>query len=370
MSLFLNEVQSGIEGRNQGLSGGLPRLDKSTNNIQKKMIYIVGADTKTGKTAFINHRFIISPYLNHPDLISQKKINWIYFSYEIDRLETIAKFVAYFMLKDYNIRCDINYILGRGDNRMDSSHHKMVKRIYEQHIIPLFGVQDKFGKLISPGHIDFIEERNNPTGIRNYLYDYAAKHGELIYDEYRNAKGERKKKLVGYNQYDPDLYTIILLDHVGLCRRERGFNKKENLDKLSDYFVEIRNLFRFTIVGVSQFNRSLGKIDRLKFSGEQLQPTKEDFKDTGNLAEDASMVIALFNAGNYPHLDSHMGYKLSSFKIKQHYRSCHVLASRNSEAPVSVPLFFDGRMGEFRELARLNNPTELTRQYDWINKLS
>jgi len=157
----------------------------------------------------------------------------------------------------------------------------------------------------------------------------------------------------------------LILDHVGLLKRERGFTKKDNIDKMSEYFVFLRNMCKFTIVVASQFNRDLGKVDRLKFSGEDLQPTREDFKDTGNLAEDASMLIAMFNPTLYTHIKKHLSYDLT--KLGKSYRSLHILDSRNTESNVNLGIMLMGENGFISELPPImvdNKPNpELNKYY-------
>jgi replicative DNA helicase len=362
MRNFIQEVEFGRAGGYKGLDGGLDRFDSFTNGIQKASYYAVGAPAKAGKTAFVDYHWVISPFL----MKNRPRVNWIYYSYEISELEKIAKFTAYFIYYKYKILCDSNYILSRGVNHLKDEHLKMVEDVYKTYIIPMFGEKDDDGVQIKKGVIDFHEDRTNPTGIRNHLFAYAEKHGKFVFEEYNSKdKEEVKTRIVGYRENDPSLYTIVILDHVGLMRRERGFNKKENIDKLSEYFVFFRNICKFTPVAVSQFNRELSKIDRLKFSGEDLQPTIEDFKDTGSLSEDASMVIGLFNPTKYSHLSGHIGYDLK--KIGKGYRSAHILASRNTETQVNISLHLDGETGLYRELPLPDNQKELEKVYKYVN---
>ena len=130
--------------------------------------------------------------------------------------------------------------------------------------------------------------------------------------------------------------------------------------------VWFRNICNFSPVLVSQFNRDLGKIDRLKFSGEQLSPTLEDFKDTGGLSEDASLVIGLFNPTQHKHLGRHMDYNLDG--IGKSYRSIHVLASRNTEANVSIAALLEGKTGRFKELPFPNDQVKLNRVYSYVEE--
>lgn len=359
---FLTEVQKGLEGRNQGLNTGLPRFNKFINGIQKKTYYLIGSTTKTGKTALVDKMFVLGPYLNNPNA----KINWIYFSFEIDRVEKMAKFCALFMDVKHGIYCDSNYILSRGENRLDPSHYELVKSIYDNELVDLFGTYDNIGNVVKKGRIDFFQDKINPEGIRKYLMKYAENNGEFVYGSYRDSDGVVHKKIIGYNEKDPDLYTIIMIDHVGLLRREQGNNVKDNIDKMSEHFVFFRNICNFSPVAVSQFNRDLGKTDRLKFSGEQLQPSLEDFKNSGNLAEDASLVIAPFNPTVYPHLERHLGYDLTS--LGRSYRSVHILASRNTESNVNISFVIEGKTGNFKELPKVKDDDDLKKVYKYVKE--
>jgi replicative DNA helicase len=334
MSEFEEEIEFGRRGGYQGLKGGLPKFDKFTNGIQKANFTVVGAQQKTGKTAFVDHRYIIQPFLDNPDA----NVNWIYFSYEISKIEKMAKFCAYFVELLYGDIIDSNVVLSRGDNHLDGELYEKVKFVFKEYVNPLFE------------KIDFQEDRMNPTGIYKHLLGYAEQHGEFVKESYVDNNGRQQSKIVGYKENDESLYTIIVLDHVGLMRREKGLTKKDNIDKMSSYFVWMRNICKFSPVVLSQFNRDLGKTERLKFSGEMLQPTMEDFKDTGALGEDASLVIALFNPTLYPHIKKHLGYDLKA--IGKGYRSAHILASRNTESGVNIGLNMIGETGKFTELER------------------
>jgi hypothetical protein len=136
-------------------------------------------------------------------------------------------------------------------------------------------------------------------------------------------------------------------------KKEKGYSKKENIDKLSEYAVILRNTFSFVPVLVSQFNREIGKTDRLKFSGEELQPSIEDFKDTGCMSEDASVVLGLFNATLYPHIKNHLGYNLDT--IGKGYRSLHILANRHGVTGANISYNLEGNTGICTELPKIEN---------------
>ena len=360
---FIKEVEAGIEGRYKGLETGLKRFDKFINGIQKKSYYVIGGLQKSGKTAFVDKLFVLGPYENNPSA----KVNWIYFSLEVDLVEKMAKYCAYFMDKKYGIYCDSNYILSRGQNQLSKDHFGIVKKIYSNELVDLFGIYDDTGNLIKPGRIMFHQDKINPEGVRQFLMGYAERNGTFLKEPYTiniEGKTETRHKIVGYKENDPSLYTIVILDHVGLLSRERGFNKKETIDKMSSHFVWFRNICNFTPVIASQFNRELSKVDRLKFSGEQLQPSMEDFKDSGSLGEDCTMAVAIFSPTNYPHLERHLKYDLP--KIGKSYRSAHILASRNTESNVNIAFLMEGKTGNFKELPKAGDTEHLEKVYEYV----
>ena len=348
---FIESVDEGLKGRNVGIKTCMPRLSSFLNNIQEKRYFLIGAQQKTGKSAFVDEFFILSPFLLNPEV----DIHWKYFSYEIDRTSKKAKWTAYFMTKVYKITkgedggpIEDAYILSLGDRKLGEAHRKLVDEIKEKYLDPLFK------------KIDFFEEREVPTGIYKHMVSHAAKIGDIQYENYTinetddlgkpTGKTTVKQRMVGFKN-NTNTKTIFIVDHVGLCKKQSGFTKKDNIDKLSEYSVILRNLFGFIPVLISQFNRDLGKVDRLKFSGEQLQPSVEDFKDTGACSEDASVVIALFNPGLYPHIHTHLGYDLN--KVGDGYRSLHILANRHGICGVNLSFNLEGNTGICTELEKI-----------------
>ena len=367
MSVFMRKVQEGMDGRNSGLASGLKKLDACTNSIQKESIDVWGGRPKSNKTTIVDYRYILSVY--YPGI---QNVKWIYFSYEISIDQKIAKFVAYFMRLKHGIRCSASYILSKGTDRLSKEHKKMVDDIYQNEITELFGVFDEHGRQTTKGLIEFIEQRENPTGIRNYLLGYAKQTGTFIEEKYTilvEGRKVPKTKVIGYTSTDNDLHTIIVLDHVGKVPTERGFSKKENIDKLSEYAVELRNYCKWTFVFVSQFNRGLGSIDRQKFSGNDLEPTIEDFKDTGNLAEDANLVFVIFNPTEYNHLAGELYNDFNLSILGKRFRFIKLLLSRDTDSNLGFGVVVNGGNGDVKELPNpLTEKTELQGIYNSIKK--
>ena len=73
-----------------------------------------------------------------------------------------------------------------------------------------------------------------------------------------------------------------------------------SVDELTDSCVRNRNFYHFTFILISQFNRSLGAIDRRGLLDYNIRPEKSDFKDTAQYMFDT--------IENYDGDGSYMGY--------------------------------------------------------------
>jgi len=357
---FIKQVEDGRLGLNKGVPGGLPAFDKAMFNTQHgKIIGLVGG-AKAGKTAMLIQRYIVYPFL------AGENIKWIWYSLEMSRNQIIARLTSIFAdihsrkewkegTGEKRFRIPESRILGLGDDVLDDEEFEYVKKIHSLYIEPLMGVQDEHGNLISRGRIDFIEDfsESNPTGINKYLTEIAKEYGEYRYDTFKtkdSVTGEyvTRKRIIGYEPKD-DTKIWVIIDHLGLMKKEQGHNPKENIDKMiNEYAKTLRNTCKFTFILVSQLNRGIKGVDRMKLTGEQLQPQTEDIKESGALEETADIILALFNPNTVVHLNKHLGYDLKDFNMG--YRSIHVIASRYTPCPINKSLFFIANTGRFIEL--------------------
>lgn len=369
---FIEAFKKGQQGRNMGLSTGLLPLDRSIDRIQQRSIYGIAAAPKVGKTTFADMCFVLEPYLYLLELKQQQPDNpidveWIYFSFEINRVKKEFKYAAYFMYRDYGISTFIHkgksytisprYLEGRmadDDNELimvQPDHLEKIKEIYEKRIVPLFGRYDTTGRCVQRGVIQFIEQRDNPTGMRNYLLHYARQHGEFINEEYttrENGESVKKSRIIGYKPNNPMKFTIIITDHVRKLVKERGYTLKENIDKWIEYSVELRNWCSFTFVHIVHLNRSISDINRMKYMTEHLHPTGEDVKDTGNLSEEVDYMFTLFNPRDEKYnLTKHFGLVLANYP---YYRSLHLVESRDTDCPNHMQLNMYGNINLFTEI--------------------
>lgn len=372
MGNFIEAFKAGKAGMNFGLTTGIDALDRAMNGIQKGMSIGLAAAPKCGKTTFADFCFVLSPYLQMEELKMLDDIEWIYFSYEIDRVSKEFKFAAFFMAYDFNVwsfeykgttyGITMDYLIGRQLHKLpdgkselipvSAEHETMLKEIYTKRIIPLFGEHDIYGRKIKAGKIDLIEDAENPTGIDKYLKSHARKNGKFITESYSilNEKGqtEVRTKIVGYTPNNPKKFVIVIMDHIRKPLLERGFTMKQNIDKTLEYTTISRNKCKYTHINICHSNRGIANVDRLKFAGEYIYPTADDVKDTGNLAEESTILMTMFNPNDEKYnLDKHFGVELKDYP---NYRSIHITESRNTPSPMHIQTNMYGGVNTFTPL--------------------
>lgn len=260
------KIDSGREGKNMGLSMGFERLSEFIPGIQQGTYYLVGGELGTGKSALVDEAFVYNPY----EYIINKKedidFHVLYFSLEIDKIRKVAKAIARRIFHKYKILIDINYVLSKGKNRIsDEIYQKVLEEC------------DYFYRLEE--YVTYHDKALNPTGIYKAVAEYAKANG--VWTD-SGEPGEFIPKT--YKPNNPNKITLFVVDHLGLMRSERGYSDKQNIDKMSEYAVMLRNKCGFSPVFVQQLNRTMSSSERFKI--DRVEPQLSDFKGSGNTQED------------------------------------------------------------------------------------
>lgn len=374
---FITEFKKGEEGRNKGLPVGIPSLNKDILGLQQGQLIVIAAPPKVGKTTLADFLFVLAPYMLGKEKNPKLDIEWIYYSFEISRIKKEFKIACFFFYKDHNIqsfeyegkkyKITADYLMGKllDDNektiKVLPEHKDILKIIYERRIVPLFGRYSDKGIKLEEGLINFIQERENPTGIRNYLLNYAAINGQFIKEKYKtkndNGETETRTRIIGYKPNNPDKFVIIITDHMRKVKLERGFTLKQAVDKLAEYQVEIRDLCNYIFIDIIHTNRNLFDLDRIRHQGEFFYPTSEDIKDTGNLSEDANLIFTMFDANDDKYnIKRHFGLDLQDKNgnlLHPNYRSLHLVEARDVEgAPLHYQFDMFGNINWFQSIKK------------------
>jgi hypothetical protein len=358
---FLQEIQKGQQGLNQGLPNCFDRFNKYLYGTQKRTYYAVGGLPGSGKSAFVDDNFLLSPYFELKDKgLPTSHIHWHYYSFELDYLSKRARWTAYRLYQKFGILLDSNFLLGKGIEKgapVGPQHIAYHKDLDQKIQYVTQEIDDLFK------HITFVDDVMNPTGIYRELMAYANDKGTFIYEEYDiiedHTKPEEKKKgkrIVDYELNNPEDINLVIVDHMALAKRERSYSQKENIDKLSEYFIFLRNKCSYIPIAVVQFNKALTGIERIKFKKELLLPTLEDFKDTGNIGQDCNTAFGMFNPFKMD-FEDHLGYPIlprirggnrPAFEDK--FRAINIMKNRDGEEWRHMGMHYLGGLGRLREL--------------------
>lgn len=347
----ISQVENGIAGNNKGIPIPFTRLRKYLPNIQQKTYYLIGAGTKVGKTSFADDVFFYGAYdyfmnLKKTGQLGDFELDIDYFSYEIDSETKIIKGIARNLWHDFGIIADVNQILSRGENHCSQELFEIIKtyREYFEEMQSVVTVHDM---------------PDNPTGMYKYLLKKASDYGTILYKNI-NTSGEGDP-IHRFDRYEPNKrnrYWIVIIDHIALMMEERGFNTKQNIDKMSQYLVSLRNNFGLTPVVIQQLAFDSESDERHKQS--RLTPTLKDFGDSKYTTRDANVIMALFSPFRYG-LEKFQNYNITS--LGNSFRNLEILENRDGEPNINIGLNFIGPSGTFRELPKATEMNSDREQY-------
>lgn len=334
-------VQDGMDGKNSGIPMGFNRLNRYVG-IRKSLYFLIGGNTGSGKTSFVDDAFVLNPY---DWMISKEGRNsgitlriW-YRSMERSRTYKLAKWVSRRIFLDHGIIITVPKLLGWTEKMTDEEHK-------------LFLTYENYMKQMEK-YITIIDGPENPVGIAKELRRFALTLGKIVQmdpeDEYSKV----------YVPNDPNMVVIVLIDHIGLLKTTKDHpTKKEAIDKMSDELRYARDYFGFTPVVVSQFNRSISNPMRIKAG--DVEPQLEDFADSSQTQNDADIVMSLFDPVRYKVADP-SGYDLNKLKDQygaKYFRNIRLLKNSYGEDDIRIGLGFLGQIGMFKELPKRKDMTD------------
>jgi hypothetical protein len=319
------------------------------------------------------------------------QFNGLYRSMERQRGLKLAKWACWKMYHTHQILVDAETLLG----------YKKAK-ITEDTWNKVVGCRDWADEMLD--YINVVDGRCNPVQMETWIRDYALKHGTLIHADNIGVKngdtpgyfasfqnhgikeqtpsgekvfvpvkfGDREYKIYPmesvYIENNDKLFTHIIADHVGKFTNAPGMKPgKPTIDHASAILCDSRDIYNFSPVVISQFNRAIGDTNRIKHAGGDLAPILEDFKESGNTQEDADLVLVLFNPYRYKSFDDagyYKGYnikhKMLSPKGHNRYRLLTILKNSYGIDDVDMGMKFLGEIGHFETLPKVKNWQDLT----------
>src|SRR6478736_4159454 len=194
MSLFDDlkaEVDKGRAGGNSGIPMGFDRLNHYIG-IRRRLYFLVGGNTGSGKTSFIDDCFVLNPfdwYISREGQNSGKTLKIWYRSMERSRAYKVAKWVSRKIFKDHGLFISVNKLLSWNEKLSDAEY-----KIFMEYQ----GYMEQLSDIVT-----VIDGPENAVGIAKDLQKFALKRGKVIQlDEYNKQ----------YIPDDPNEIVIVVID--------------------------------------------------------------------------------------------------------------------------------------------------------------
>ncbi len=323
-------IYQGKQGRNKGLSTGMPKLDSVTYGIQKGWFTVIGGDSGSGKSYYTLYTSVYKSfcqYLMYKNTSTPLKVDYLIFSFEMSSEVLLARLLSMYIYDTFHKVLSYSDILSFNQAITDSDYTIVQK--------------SKCWLSEFEKHCTIIDKPVCADGLYAICKEWSKNYGTYIpIDSHRED----------YSPHDINQNLIVLVDHIKLLSTSNGSTVKQEIDKACDYLIYFRNKCKFTIYVVQQLNRNFKSMARRTESGGLYQSIQmDDFSDSSGPIQAAETVIALF----YPAREKLMkcnGYNIKA--LKDRARIITVLKNRCGVADKSVGSVFYGEVGIFVELPK------------------
>lgn len=359
----MKDLLAQIDKSRSGKVTTIPFVHNTLNKyifLGKRLYHLIGGAGGSGKSAWIDQNYVLNPVLWKLKYGQEQnvKVRVILRSLERSKELRKAKWVCMRLYLTKGILMDTASMLGWGEqkSRITDELYQDIKEAYEW----VTQLED---------YITIIDGAETPTGIykqlyaealsKGTLYQYSNENGTEVLYEY---KGKTKRKVPPqacseatyyqpvYIPDNPNEVTIFVIDHLQSLKNERGYNDKQNLDKMSEYAQILRDRFGFSPVIVNQLNRNVG--DTFRRVKTDLLPEEGDFSGSSRMYYDCDMAGILFNPYKY-NLNTMAGWNVKKCIDKygiNRFRSFHLLKNTYGADNQIFGYQFIGENGIFKEI--------------------
>jgi hypothetical protein len=333
-----------LDGKLNCIPFKLGAFTKDVPGIEKEQLVIVTAGSKVGKTQLCDWLYLYTPLeytLKNPD---KCRVKILYYSLEVSKEKKIQQMMCYLLFKmsNYNAHIDIK-----------SLNSVFEGRPVDDRILELLETEEykKFGKHLEE-HVTFEDNIRNPTGIFLNVKEFLEKNGtwttvnKEVHDMTTNTKVTRPVRDT-YIPNDPELYVIVVIDHLALMNTEAKINDVRDAMILfsSKYALELRDKYKCTVVMVQQQAMSQEGVENKKLG--MVLPSMNGLGEAKITARDANLILGLFS----PHkLEIPKFFEYDIHYWQDNIRFMNVVGNREGGGNSVCPLLFDGATNTFLTL--------------------
>lgn len=322
---LLKAIQRGREGKEQGFSIGLPKLEGVIDGVCKGVYTLITAESGVGKSSFMLYSYIYRPIMDHLD---DGKFKISLFSLEMSADKILAKLLSTYIFETYGIRLSIKQLLSvqKGYILSDSYYNIVLECIpWLKKVESILTIYDK-------------------SATANYIYS------KLLRELEKRGHFEETEERKIYYPDDPDLVHVVIVDHLARVFCSPGNTLKQEMDLTSKYLYSLKNRCGISPIVIQQMNRGIQGMDRRKEG--MVVPLTSDLKDTNSTVEDAEIILAIFSPDKAK-LNTHRDYNIK--ELGDSFRSIFVLKSRYGVANVEDFIYYDGACNKWVEMPSANS---------------
>lgn len=349
---------------------GFERLEKVIPGIEKATYYCITAASGMGKSKLCRSLFIHNPlqYIEkHPE--KDIKLDIIYFSLEEGIEKILNTEISKYVYNKYGISLGVKKLMSVG------KHNTFNKEDLPKILEAREYIND-FQKKVK-----IVTNIRNPTGMYKAIRNYAMTIG-TYYDKNNNPLDEDTirrivnnededsfKQISYYKTHHPNHYVIIIYDHISILKNEDKLAQHENMSRLSQYNMRIRDRFGFTPVVVQQQIADKERVET-NFKGntieKKLEPSRDGLANNKELMRDYNVILGLFSPDFYG-IEKYDGYDIKI--LKNNFRALFILKNRDEDMAEKVPLYFNGAVDLFKELPLPTEVEKINEIYNYLKKL-
>jgi hypothetical protein len=333
---FLWQLKRGIQGHNVGFDNGRTHLNKYLHGTHKARYYLIGGESGAGKTTIGDFMYVLRLWFAAKAM--NRRIKIVYLSYEIGKVEKMYRWCSYFIFLKYGIRLPSDYLQGHIQGRPPSGRH--VEMILEAYTT--------VRQMLDSREVVIVEDVQHPTAVfEGVIRDVFEPNGKVERDTVAPEEAKKGKKgyIRGYTEHDPDLMTMIVVDHLALTGSEMGLDTKGVMDKMSKYMIVLRNMFHCSGLFIQQFSTDMMSAYRSNYGKKDqaaIKPTRLDFGDSKATFRDADVVKGYIKPQT--EMDNFYDYNLASPKkggLGQYFVAEYLMKNRYGPSGKLLPLFVD-----------------------------
>jgi len=359
-------------------------------------LYMTRDYTVTHNTSFADYSYILYPWSFIQDNKEEVDIYWEvnYFSLERKQMFKHAKWVSWLIYRDNpDILLSADQIMGFKNGPLNSKGYNLVRSYDDEMTGLLDHINMHDGKVSSKVVSRIIRQRALALGDYFYSDDIGIfVNNNPVYSYTFDEDGEVEDTKTGPRKYvnltfKDSKFKLYQDDHRYFPHHIRSFvffmidginllGDKDVIDDISMELANARDRFGFSPVIVTQQNRAMGDISRMKLHGNDLSPQLEDIFKSSQMGFDADIIIGLFDPYRYKAFDKeglYGGYCIKPMEGHEpstrtpgglnRFRSAHILKNTFGADGGVFGLKFLGECNHFETLPKLDEEDKLLKEY-------